>query len=65
MGTNLNLAMFCKSVVNMDIVTWCKWKSFVLNFFDATCVPQNKFKLNAQHNTCLWTCLLGEIFVVV
>jgi len=38
---------------------------FFLNFFGGTFLLQNKTKLNAQHNTHLGRCLVGDIFVVV
>jgi hypothetical protein len=57
--------VFCKSVMDMDIVTWCNWISFVLNLFGGTFLFQNKTKLNAQHNTQLGRCLVGDMFVVV
>jgi hypothetical protein len=65
MGTNSNLVVFYKNVLDMDMLTWCKWKTFVLNFFDGSLQPQNKTKLNAQHRKHLETCLLQEIFVIV
>jgi hypothetical protein len=65
MGTNPNSAMFCKIIMDMDMLKWCKWKKFVLNFFERSLQPQNKTKLNTQHRKCLETCILHEIFVIV
>jgi hypothetical protein len=65
MGKNPNPVVLFKSAMDMDIVTWCKWRKNVLIFFYATFMPQNKTKLNAQHSTLLGTCLFGDKFVVV
>jgi hypothetical protein len=64
-GTNPNLMVFYKSAMDMDMLTWCKWKTIVLNFFDGSFQPQNKTKLNAQHRRRLEICLFQRIFVVV
>jgi len=63
--TNPNLVVFCKNAMDMDMLTWCKWKKKVLNFSNGSLQPQNKTKLNAQHRRRLETCLLHEIFVVL
>ncbi len=65
MGTNPNLVVFYKNAMDMDMLTWCKWKNFVLDFFDGSLQPHNKIKLNAQHNKHLGICLLLDIFIVV
>jgi len=54
-----------KSIVDMDIVTWCKWRISTLFFFDGTFQFQYKTKLNAQNNLSLGTCQVRDIFVMV
>jgi hypothetical protein len=39
--------------MDMDIVTWCRWRTSTLFFFDGTFQSQNKTKLNAQNNISL------------
>jgi len=46
-------------------LTWCKWKTSTLFFFDGTFQSQNKTKLNAQNNRSLGMCQVGDILVVV
>jgi hypothetical protein len=64
-GTNPNLMVFDKSIMDMDTVTWCKWRISTLFFFDGTFQFQNKTKLNAQINLSLGTCHVGDMLVVV
>jgi len=33
-GTNPTLMVFNKTIVDMDTMTWCKWKKIILGFFD-------------------------------
>jgi len=65
MCTNPNLVVFCKIAVDMDMLTWCKWKNFVSIFFYGSFQLQNKTELNTQHKRCLETCLLHDIYVVL
>jgi len=53
--------MFDKSVMDIDIVTWCKWS---LGFFNWTFQLQNKTNMNAQNNTRLGTCQVSDILYI-
>jgi hypothetical protein len=65
-GTNPNLVMFGKFYMDMDTMTWCKWKNVILGYFDSwTLQTQNKIKLNVKNNPCLGTCLINDIFIIV
>ncbi len=64
-GTNPNLMVFDKSNVDMGIMTWCKWSSSILFFFDGTLQLWNATGLIAQNNPSLGSCLVGDIFIVV
>jgi hypothetical protein len=48
--------VFDKSAMDMDTVTWCKWRNYILGFFYWTFQLQSKINLNAKNNAQMGTC---------
>jgi hypothetical protein len=64
-GTYPNMMVFDNNTMDMEIMTWCKWRTFVPFFFYGTFQFQYTIKLSAQNTLSLRTCQIGDIFVVV